>query len=47
MLGAVLQNVGRNYLDLSLRTGAGLRVRVYERPGMWKSLRCLTPCALI
>ena len=35
MLGAILRNVGQSYLDLSLRTGAGLRVRVCERPGEW------------
>ncbi|MFT5065564.1 MAG: hypothetical protein ACJAXK_001946 [Yoonia sp.] len=35
MLGAILRSVGRDYLNLSLRTGAGLRVRVYERPGLW------------
>ena len=35
MLGAILRNVGQSYLDQSLRTGAGLRVRVCERPGEW------------
>lgn len=35
MLAAILRNIRRDYLDLSLRTGAGLRVRVFERPALW------------
>lgn len=41
MLGAILRSVGRDYLDLSLRTGAGLHVRVYERPGLWMETKAL------
>ena len=41
MLGAVFRSIGREHLDLSLRTGAGLRVRIYERPGKW-----MTPAEL-
>ncbi|WP_454815857.1 hypothetical protein [Labrys neptuniae] len=35
MLGVWLQSLTQDYLDLGLRAGAGLEVRILERPGLW------------
>ncbi len=35
MIGAVFKALGRKHMDVSLRTGPGLRVRIVERPGLW------------
>lgn len=35
MIGAAIRSLGRRYLDLTLRQGPGLRVRIVERPGLW------------
>lgn len=33
--------MGRRFMDVSLRSGAGLRVRIIERPGIWMEDRAL------
>jgi len=35
MIRTVLKSLGRRYMDVSLRTGAGHIVRIVERPGLW------------
>ncbi len=35
MIGAALKSLSQPYLDLSLRSGPDLRVRIVERPGLW------------
>ncbi len=35
MIGAAIKSLSQPYLDLSLRSGPDLRVRIVERPGLW------------
>ena len=35
MISTLLKSLGHKYLDLNLRSGAELRVRIIERPGLW------------
>ena len=35
MITSILRTFGRRYLDVSLRTGDGLQVRIIERPSNW------------
>lgn len=35
MIGAAIRSLSQPYLDLSLRSGPDLRVRIVERPGLW------------
>lgn len=35
MIGTALRSLGRRYLDVTMRSGAGLTVRIVERPGLW------------
>ncbi len=35
MIGPALRSLGSRYLDVSLRSGRDLRVRIVERPGRW------------
>ena len=35
MIGTIFKTFGRNYMDVTLRTGAGYVVRIVERPGLW------------
>ena len=35
MISTVFKAFGRNYMDVTLRTGTGLVVRIVERPGLW------------
>jgi hypothetical protein len=38
MIGAALRSMAQPYLDLTLRSGPDLRVRIVERPGLWMEL---------
>lgn len=35
MIGTIFKAFGRNYMDVTLRTGADYVVRIVERPGLW------------
>ena len=35
MLGTALRTIGRRYMDVTVRSGRGFRVRIVERPGRW------------
>ncbi|NCO85993.1 MAG: hypothetical protein GW886_05110 [Rhodobacterales bacterium] len=35
MIGTTLRSLGRRYLDVTLRSGPDLVVRIVERPGLW------------
>ncbi|SMY09139.1 hypothetical protein [Flavimaricola marinus] len=41
MLGTALKSLGREYLDVSLRSGADMQVRIVERPGLWMAPEAL------
>ncbi len=41
MIGTVFKALGRRHMDVSLRTGGDLTVRIVERPGLW-----MTPAEL-
>src|SRR5688572_26699318 len=35
MIGTAIRSLGRRHLDVTLRSGAGMTVRIVERPGLW------------
>jgi hypothetical protein len=45
VIGTVLKSLRRRHLDVSLRTGAGLNVRIVERPGLWMDQAALDQLA--
>ena len=41
MIGAAMQSLGRRHLDVTLRSGRELTVRILERPGRWMAAEAL------
>lgn len=41
MIGTALKSLSRRYLDVSLRSGRDLQVRIVERPGLWMTSEAL------